>query len=313
MAAIRLYWRTALKLKICNVPGGNFGDDLNKLIWREIFPNILEIRNDCIVYGIGTILGGHNHSADTKIILGSGLGYKKVNALDKHWDIRWVREKLSAQALGLNSNLALGDGAVLWPELKTANNAGTEIGFIPHHATWSSYDWKSIAQESNLTAINPKDSPTQVANQIRQCSRVITESLHGAIFADSLQIPWHPVVLSYRFNNFKWNDWLSIYNLTFNPSISPAPLSYDVSQINVIKNFCARTIFSDNNYRYNSLRTVKVSTESDKQDIINFLRAISVNETLFTCSTASILDSVRNKLHEACKKFAREYDLTFTM
>ena len=195
-----------MKLKICRIPGGNFGDDLNDLLWPELFPNFAEHRNDTEIYGIGTILCGKVKSAGKRVVLGSGLGYRKPQALDKNWDIRWVRGQLSAKALGIEPKFALGDGALLWSELKAAGSQGNAVGFIPHHATWESYDWQNIAEQAGLLAINPKQSPVHVTNQMRQCRKVICESLHGAIFADALQIPWHATVLAYRFNNFKWKD-----------------------------------------------------------------------------------------------------------
>lgn len=302
-----------LKIEICRVPGGNFGDDLNNIVWQNLFPNILETRNDCTVYGIGTILGGKKFDSSPKVVMGSGLGYQKIYPLGKHWDIRWVRGQLSTQALGIDKKFALGDGALLWSELNTGKQHGDVIGFIPHHATWESYDWQAIAEQVGLLVINPKRSPTQIANEIKQCSRIITESLHGALFADCLQIPWHPVVLAYRFNNFKWKDWLSIYQLPFKPSIAPIPLSNSIGQLSAIKNFCARTFISDNNFRYNSLRAVKVSTESNEQEIINFLGLIASNENLYTCSSTTTLNAMRDKLHSACKLFAHQYDLAFTL
>ena len=295
------------------MPGGNFGDDLNDLIWQKIFPNILELRNDCIVYGIGTILGGKEYNNNTKIVLGSGLGYKKINPLSTQWDIQWVRGQLSAQALGIDKSFALGDGALLWPELNTTLQTGNAIGFIPHHATWSSYDWQLIAEQSNLKIINPKNTPVQVANDIRQCNRVITESLHGAIFADCLQIPWHPIVLSYRFNNFKWKDWLSIYNLPFKPSVIPTPLSNSISRIKSVKNLCAMTFLSNNDTRYNKLRAIKMSSEQDRQSVISILNTISTNESLFMKSSATSLDFLRNNLYSACNRFAKKYNLRFVV
>lgn len=36
---------------------------------------------------------------------------------------------------------------------------------------------------------------------------VLAESLHGAVFAGALGVPWRAVALARRFNDFKWHDW----------------------------------------------------------------------------------------------------------
>lgn len=302
-----------MKLKVCRVPGGNFGDDLNDLIWPELFPNLSEIKNDTELYGIGTILGGKVKNTGNRVVLGSGLGYRKPQALDKHWDIRWLRGQLSAQALGIDPKFALGDGALLWSELKAAGSLGDAIGFIPHHATWESYDWQTIAKQAGLLAINPKASPQQVANQIRQCRRVICESLHGAIFADCLQVPWHAVVLAYRFNNFKWKDWLSITELPFAPSVSPLALSHSIASFKLLKNRLAKAFLADNDTRYNSLRMVRSATDADQRAVIQFLAELSRKEHWFACSTMSSLEKMRALMRIACRDFASDYGLTCTL
>lgn len=36
---------------------------------------------------------------------------------------------------------------------------------------------------------------------------MIAESMHGAIVADSFGVPFGPVTISSRFNDFNWRDW----------------------------------------------------------------------------------------------------------
>ena len=132
-----------MKLHYRAIPGGNFGDDLNLLVWPEIFPDLNEHHPAATLYGIGTILGGEHDPRALKVVLGSGLGYRSTPKLDGTWDIRWVRGPYSAQLLGLSPDKALGDGALLWSGLATPGNrtADDVVGLIPHHATWESFDW----------------------------------------------------------------------------------------------------------------------------------------------------------------------------
>ena len=45
-----------MNLKYCPIEGGNFGDTLNTMVWRTLFPHLSALRPDVLVYGIGTLL-----------------------------------------------------------------------------------------------------------------------------------------------------------------------------------------------------------------------------------------------------------------
>lgn len=302
-----------MKLHVCRVPGGNFGDDLNDTLWPGLFPDLLDSDNPSIVYGIGSILGGENTSTAANIVLGSGLGYKKAKPLGSEWDIRWVRGRLSAHALGISETLALGDSALLWPKLKPTGLSGTEIGLIPHHATWESFDWKTIAGQAGLLAINPKDSPETVQTQIGQCRSVITESLHGAIFADGLRVPWQAVALSYRFNRFKWKDWLSITGVEFTHTAAPFALTDAIRPVRGLKNRFAKALRPDDDMRLNSLRPLHPARMPECASVIDYLGEIARTDAHLRLSKPDVLASIQARMADAGRRFALDYGLRCTL
>ena len=58
---------------------------------------------------------------------------------------------------------------------------------------------------------------------IGSVSLVLTESLHGAIFADTMGIPWTPFVTSRNVSALKWVDWTLSVGLDFAPVPLPPP------------------------------------------------------------------------------------------
>jgi hypothetical protein len=302
-----------VKLHVCRVPGGNFGDDLNDILWPALFPDILDTGNPATIFGIGSILGGDHDPDAPKIVLGSGLGYKKSKPLDASWDIRWVRGRLSTQALGISADFALGDSALLWPELARAGAAGDRVGLIPHHASWESFDWETIAGQAGLLAINPKDSPDGVRRQLLRCQSVLTESLHGAIFADCLRIPWQAMALSYRFNRFKWKDWLSITGLGFAHASAPFPLVDEVKRMAGLKNRLASALRRDDDVRLNSLRPGHPARASECAAVVDFLGRTAGSDNHRCLSNAEALDRIRDRMHAACRRFALDYGLRCTL
>lgn len=302
-----------MKLRVCRVPGGNFGDDLNDLLWPELFPDMLESDNPSLVFGIGSILGGEQDAHVPKIVMGSGLGYRKSKPLDSGWDIRWVRGLLSAQALGIGADFALGDSALLWSKLKPDAASGTRIGLIPHHASWESFDWKSIAEQAGLLAINPKDSPDSVRRQLLDCQSVMTESLHGAIFADCLRIPWQAIALSYRFNRFKWKDWLSITGLEFAHASVPFPLVDELKRLSGLKNRLAKALRADDDTRLNSLRPGHRARAQECAAVVDYLGGLAGTDALLRLSGADRLSSIQARMADAGRRFARDYGLRCTL
>jgi succinoglycan biosynthesis protein ExoV len=92
-----------MKFSYFEVEGGNFGDDMNKWFWDEIFPQYREIAPDHTMFGIGSLLGTHLLSGDEKVmIMGSRGGYGSVPNLSSGLiEFGWVRGPMTAEKLGI--------------------------------------------------------------------------------------------------------------------------------------------------------------------------------------------------------------------
>ena len=63
-------------------------------------------------------------------------------------------------------------------------------------------------------------SVEEFSNNISQCKYIITEAMHGAIFADSMRIPWFAFSSFTKHHEksthyFKWQDWCESMELQF--------------------------------------------------------------------------------------------------
>ena len=303
-----------MNLKYCPIEGGNFGDTLNTMVWRTLFPNLSSLRPDVLVYGIGTLLDGRHDRARKKVVLGSGLGEARAALPDPNWEFRWVRGPLSAREFGISQTLALGDPALLWPELQ-AGLGGTPsgpTGLIPHYRTWDSFDWQQVAHDAGMRAINPRQSPSDVIAQLRGCSRIMAESLHGAICADAMAIPWAPCILAHRFNEFKWNDWLATVQRPLVPMVADRPLVRNISTAKAWSNRLARLVHYKAHTRRPALRPVAPATLADARRVSDALATYARVDAHFACSTPTHIAQQRQRMLHACARFAQDYGLRFT-
>lgn len=303
-----------MQIKYCPIDGGNFGDALNTTVWQQLFPDLTQIQNDMLVYGIGTLLDGRHDRTLKKAVLGSGIGQEHAARPDPNWDFRWVRGPLSAREFGLPESLALGDPAVLFRDLQAAREVpkGGPIGLIPHYRTWDSFDWVDVARKAGMVAINPRQSPKEVVAQLRSCSKVLAESLHGGICADAMAIPWAPCVLAHRFNDFKWKDWMATVNRKFDPMVSDRPLLRTISRSKATVNRLARWVRYKNQTRRPNLRGVANATASDVACVSESLARFACNDAHFVHSDPRHVNRQRERMLMACEQFARDYGLCFT-
>ena len=122
-----------------------------------------------------------------------------------------VRGPLTARALNIPLRKSIGDSAFLclttdrFKELFTLKKK-YRVSVIPHHQTATTIDWETIGKVGELHFIDPRKDFFRVFEDIAQSECVLTESLHGAIFADALRTAWQPFRMGHRFNMFKWHD-----------------------------------------------------------------------------------------------------------
>jgi len=198
---------------------GNFGDDLNPWLWDQIASDIIDEQEDELFVGIGTLLNHKLPTEPIKHIFGSGLGYGRNPTVDDKWKIHALRGPYTAKELGVSQDLVITDSALLIREVEEpVYNENGDIGFIPHYASCRTADWENIAKEAGLRFISPEWSVDKFLAELKKCKLVLAEAMHGAIVADALRIPWHPVILGSHVNQIKWQDWLDTIGLKYSPS-----------------------------------------------------------------------------------------------
>ena len=245
-------------------------------------------------------------------MLGSGCGYRGAPALDDSWRVYWVRGPRTAQRCGLDSALGLGDGAVLWSGLRRAHApVAGRVGLVPHHKSYDGADWDAIACEAGLFPIDPRQSPEAVTAALASCERVLTESLHGAIFADTLGIPWRAVVLARRFNNFKWSDWLDTLGMPLDAAEAHVELLHELTFGKSIGNRFARWTNHGGEDAHNHLRPVRAAAADDIARVVDALRGFAADTSTFVVSDAVRRGAQQAAMRERCTQFAKDYRLTF--
>jgi succinoglycan biosynthesis protein ExoV len=299
-------------INYCHIKGGNFGDDLNAHLWRRLFPDLAALSGRFLVYGVGTLLDGDHYKHIKKVVLGSGLGEARGAIAGPNWDFRWVRGPKTARQFGISKDLGLGDPGILWPGLQREHDNGGPVGIVPHYATWDSFDWTNVAGQAGMFAINPRQSPDAVIAAMRTCSRVMAESLHGAIFADAMGIPWASCVLAHRFNAFKWRDWLATIDRPYQPFMVDRSLVRHISRTKAWANRIARLVHYQLYTRHPHLRPVAPATSDDVRSVAGQLVAFGNQSQYFYCSRPERIATQRQSMLRSCAEFADDYMLHFS-
>ncbi len=207
---------------------GNFGDDLNELIWPRLLPEDVRAAPEAVMVGIGSLLDQARfrdvETAGKRVfVMGSGAAYGRLPDGYEGWTYHAVRGGLTAELIG-RPEAAVTDGAILLarlPDLVPQATHKDEILFMPHHRTLVNSRWRQAAERAGLSFVDPQWAPDRILAAYGRAKLVVTEAMHGAIVADTLRIPWIPVMISPEVSIFKWRDWASSLKLDYNPVALP--------------------------------------------------------------------------------------------
>lgn len=226
-----------MKLHYFRSPHGNFGDDLNAWLWPELLPGLWDEGADGITFvGVGTILNRLVPQTRLKIVLGSGVGYSPLpaNLHDGSWSFLGVRGPLSARAAGLAPETAITDGAILIGAIdgmvRRESERSGDVVFIPHVSSTETGAWEDICAALGVTHIDPRWDFHRVFSLIGNARLVLTEAMHGAIVADTLRVPFVPLVSSREISSFKWMDWTLSMDLPYRPIRLPPSSMLDAAR-----------------------------------------------------------------------------------
>ena len=200
---------------------GNFGDDLNSWLWPQLMPDCWQEEDDTLFVGIGTILNNALPEKNKYAVFGSGVGYQEFSKdiTEGIWDVLCVRGPLSARVLGVASDKAVTDTALLVREVHqlvpVENRSG--VVFVPHISTVGDGKWQEVCQKAGVKYIDPRTAPEIVVEEIAKSSLVVADAMHAAILADAMRVPWIPVVTTVEINTFKWLDWTEAMQVPYKP------------------------------------------------------------------------------------------------
>ena len=208
----------------------NVGDELNRHLWLKVLsPDLFSDDSRVGFLGVGTLLGEdfckRLSDCERIVVFGTGAGYGRLPVIDSRWDIRCVRGKQTAHAIGADERLAIADAAYLLGTLDWHSTSNDSIVVIPHHASLAYIDWDTVCQQAGLTFLSPALPVEEFLGKLAGARLVLTEAMHGAIFSDIARIPWVPFRFGPHFLESKWHDWSQMFDLS--PTMLKADAFYD--------------------------------------------------------------------------------------
>lgn len=213
----------------------NSGDAITSFIVSRLFNGIpfYEQQSSPHVLASGSVLFMANSSS---AIWGSG-----VLSPDMHLpnlapaQIRAIRGRLSADFLvqkGVHiKDVPFGDPGIFAADLvrDRKHHIKYRIAVVPHHGSVEHPLFQQAARRDDVCVVNIFDNSLQPIIDIAQSEIVVSQSLHGLIYAESLNKP--SIWISSRSDeiwNFKFADWFSTAH---NPQTAPVPMDGDLDAI----------------------------------------------------------------------------------
>jgi len=230
--------------------GQNFGDELNKFLFEDVFAVKFSYCNtiwSADYTAIGSVLQHVCVKSRKKkseyikklltgrvkfsrlAVLGSGfLQWPNENTAKflRKMDFRIVRGKLTEGYLKnqglLKDTVLLGDLGLLCSYMVDETPKKYALGIIPHLEDLSSPAFYDIKKKygKNCIFINVQDDVRVVLKQIAECKAIAGSAMHGLIAADSLKIPnlWLENTLKREAKGkesrkFKFKDYYSVYGI----------------------------------------------------------------------------------------------------
>lgn len=229
----------------------NAGDIVNSSLIYDLFGIKVELESftssDMISIGSvlerivsGSITGKRDKELQSEadvnkkiIVWGTGFmyaydDYSKMNFI-RPAKILAVRGELTRKACekitGKKIKCVTADPGILAPFLlDKMPEKKYKIGIIPHFREYEVEEYleqyKKIGSKyNNSVIINLGEEPTEVLKKIASCETIMSTSLHGLIFADSLGVPslWCEFTDKVIGKGYKFRDYYSAYGLTAEP------------------------------------------------------------------------------------------------
>lgn len=158
--------------------------------------------NDFYVWGTGFIRSNSGNSGLDRAIFSAVRGEKTKERIKK--DV-----PTGDPGILINATYAL-----------KRKRSSKKIGVVIHYADMQTSFAKRFCEDQRFEVISPLDTPENVAKKIAQCGLVLSSSLHGLIFADSLSVPNIHIKISDNLTggDYKFFDYYSGIGKSYEPA-----------------------------------------------------------------------------------------------
>lgn len=215
---IKLYWWQPPQIN-------NFGDVVSQDIISNIFgrKTVWAPIETCDLIATGSIIEIAKNAKRHTTMNAWGSGFIKAdsgnNGLKK---INFSAVRGRRTLARIKDELPTGDPGMLINAtylLKKKRHSNT-IGVIIHYSDMKTPIAKRFCEDPRFTVITPLDSPLNVAKKISECKLILSSSLHGLIFADSLSIPNAHIKVSNNLTGgtYKFIDYCSGVGKAYHPA-----------------------------------------------------------------------------------------------
>ena len=192
----------------------NAGDLVAPLLLRRYgFTPAFSFRNEAKLFSCGSLMDRVPEDF-SGFILGTGLMHGDLVKPLPNARILAVRGELTRNNIAAPKDTILGDpGLLVANSITTRSEKRFILGIVPHFNDKTEPRLNNLLKryKKEIHFINIQADPVKVLAQIDQCEYVLSSSLHGMIFADSLGIPNMWTILSGRVGGqgFKFLDYRS--------------------------------------------------------------------------------------------------------
>lgn len=191
----------------------NFGDWLTPVILKYFGYTVLySSAYDADIIMVGSILEQVPHLYRGKI-LGAGFIYPESKLSFPKAEILGLRGRLTKLSTGIDREIVLGDPGLLISFLCNKKIFKKyKLGIVPHVSDVRTDALTVLKKNNHIKIIYPQQHPIKVAKDIMSCDAILSSSLHGLIFADSLGIPNRRIIFNKNTlgGNFKFDDYYSV-------------------------------------------------------------------------------------------------------
>jgi succinoglycan biosynthesis protein ExoV len=169
--------------------------------------------------------------------------------------------------LGIDRSFAAIDPAILTSRIyDSATSVSPGSVFMPHHSTHASAgtELRAICETIGLHYVSPLDDAEAIIAKIAAARRVVTEALHGAVVAESYDVPWVPVVFGSKVLAEKWLDFAASIGVEYQPVEIHTNIAFDgkVRFFDRVKYTVAKAGLGKDKHKYLPIRRATVSALS---------------------------------------------------